>query len=110
MPPIELFRVSGYCRAMQRPLIRSKTHALDQPTCRPRLLHWTFDLAAPGHHQCGKGNADFHDLSRALPDAQVELALRESTPAPPRRSACQLGEATTSFIKTLENYCVHPVQ
>src|SRR5262249_47591618 len=58
---------------VQRPLIRSTTHAPDQPTCRPRLLHWTFDLPAPGHGECGKGATDFHDLSRAPPDAQVEL-------------------------------------
>jgi hypothetical protein len=70
----------------------SLQHALDQPTCRPRLLHWTFDLAAPGHHQYGKGKIDFHDLSRALTDAQVELAQREFTPSRPLRSARQLGK------------------
>jgi hypothetical protein len=32
---------------LQRPLIRSTTHAPDQPTCRPRLLHWTCDLSRP---------------------------------------------------------------
>ena len=82
MPQIKLFRVSGYCCAtqLQRPFIRSTTHTPDQPTCRPRLLHWTFDLAAPGHGQCGKGMSDFHNVSRAPTDAQVELAQREFTP------------------------------
>jgi hypothetical protein len=63
---------------LQRPFIRSITHAPDQPTCRPRLLHWTFDLPASGDGECGKGATDFHDLSRAPSEAQVEIAQRES--------------------------------
>jgi len=99
MPTIKLFRVSGYCcaTAIQRLLIRSTTHAPDQPTCRPRLLHWTFDLAAPGHGQCGKGMTDFHGLSRAPANAQVELAQRKFTSACSRSSSCQLGQITCAF-------------
>jgi hypothetical protein len=48
------------------------------------------DLPAPGHRQCLKGTIDFHDLSRAPTDAQVELAQREFTPACSPSSACQL--------------------
>jgi hypothetical protein len=32
------------------PIIRSITHAPDQTTGRPRLIHWDFDLAAPGRY------------------------------------------------------------
>src|ERR1051326_3533481 len=74
---------------LQRPLIRSTTHAPDQPTCRPQLLHWTFGLAAPGHGQCGKERIDFHDLSRAPTDAQVERVQGEFTSACSRSSSCQ---------------------
>ncbi len=46
---------------------------------------------APGHGQCGKGGIDFHDLSRAPTDAQVELAQREFTSARSPSFSCQLG-------------------
>jgi len=100
MPKIKLFRVSGCCcaTATTAPTYSLNTHAPDQPTCRPRLLHWTFDLAAPGHRQCGKGTIDFHDFSRAPTDAQVELAQRESTPARSLCSACQLGKSESAEV------------
>jgi uncharacterized protein (DUF736 family) len=34
-------------RAQRRPIIRSTPRAPDQPIDRPRLHHWTIDLAAP---------------------------------------------------------------
>src|SRR5215510_14699409 len=51
---VTLTRVAGYRRSprgrQRRPIIRSNTHAPDQTTGRPRLIHWDFDLAAPGRY------------------------------------------------------------
>src|SRR5215471_1791367 len=51
---VTLTRVAGYRRSprgrQRRPIIHSITHAPDQTPGRPRLIHWAFDLAAPGRY------------------------------------------------------------
>src|SRR6516162_368647 len=51
---VTLTRLAGYRRSprgkQRRPIIRSNTHAPDQTGSQLRLLHWVFDLAAPGRY------------------------------------------------------------
>ncbi len=74
---------------LQRPLIRSTTHAPDQPSCRPRLLTGRSLSPLTVMGQCRIATTDFHDLSPAPHHAQVELAQREFISACSRSSACQ---------------------
>ena len=93
MPPIELFRVSGYCRAIAT---AAPTYSLNDACAGPANLSAStspLDVRSRRSRSSPvwQRKIDFHDFSRALTDAQVELAQREFTPARPLRSARQLG-------------------
>jgi hypothetical protein len=76
MPKMKLFRVSGYCRVTAT---TAPTCSLNNACAGPANLSAStspLDVRSPcsGDGECGKGATDFHELSRAPPAAQIELA------------------------------------
>jgi hypothetical protein len=80
----------------RRPIIRSNTHAPDQPIERPRLRHWTVDLTAPRRAYSRK-RATIFMIFRELSHPKADDLMRSANVRAHRvgtsrfSSSCQLG-------------------